>query len=90
MFEFDLDRILSIAREAVERRKGEEQDGFVECADYNEYLRVLICEGKLDPVDECRCMKEICEILISPANEPKHRYHCVNIGQKAYFYPLYK
>jgi len=90
MFEFDREQILTIAREAVERRRNEGEEGFVECADYNEYLRALICQGKLDPVDECRCMKEICEILSSPTNEPNNRYHCVNIGQKAYFYPLYK
>jgi len=90
MFEFDREQILAIAREAVERRRSEGQDGFVECADYNEYLRALICQGKLDPVDEWRCMKDICQILSDPTNELNNRYHCVNIGHKAYFYPLYK
>jgi len=81
MFEFDHQQILAIAREAVNRK------GFVEYADYNEYLRELICRRELDPMVGWRLF-DIKRILLDPRNTPQDRYLYKSVGRKAYFYPI--
>jgi|GEM_PF-2036353 len=83
MFDFDRQRILAIAREAVSR------NGVVVYADYDEYLRELICQGELNPTHGGWCQRDIKDILRDQDNDPQDLYRYERVGNKAHFYPLH-
>ena len=87
MFELDRQRVLAIARVAVNRRKNEEGEGYVVYSDYNDYLSELICERKIDPITGWRLF-DIKRILLDKSNDPKDRYRYEKVVKKAHFYPI--
>ena len=82
MFQLDRQRILAIAKESANR------SGFVVYADYNEYLRELISQRKLDPIYGGWRLWDIKRILLDENNKPEDRYFYGKVGNKAYFHPL--
>ena len=79
---FEDKRILAIARNAVNNR------GYVLYADFDEYLRELICkEGTLPPTKAGFSQYKIKAILLDPSNEPRDRYRYERHNE-ARFYPL--
>jgi len=76
------EQILDIARKAINSR------GYVVYADFDEYLKELICkEVTLQPTKAGFVQYEIKGILLNKSNEPKDRYHYER-HEEARFYLL--